>query len=98
MFDESPRTTSDEGKQQGNAQPSPDENSGLYAQGESSEEAYSEVDMDEEFHVPAAHSKALDLTVLFEGQNTAVPGQNVDPICPELQDEYSQIMKVTVLR
>jgi len=92
VFDKSPRPNSDEGKQRGNAHPSSDGNSGLYVQEESSEEAHSEVGMDEEFHVPAEHSKALDLKALFEEQNIAAE-QNMDPICPEMQAEYSQILE-----
>jgi len=47
----------------------------------------------EEFHVPAEHSKTLDLKPLFEEQTTAVLEQKEDPICPEMQDEHSQIVE-----
>ena len=80
-------------KQQGNAQPFLDVNSGLYAQEGIGEDANYEMCMGKELPMLAENSKALDLKALFEEQNTAVPEQNMDPICPEMQAEYSQILE-----
>ena len=65
------------------------ENSGPYEHEESSEDAKSEGCMDEELHTPAEHSIVLELKSLFEEQTTVVLEQKEDPICPEMQDEYS---------
>jgi len=63
---------------------SPEENSGLYEQEESSKDAKAGVCMAKELHTPAKHSMMLDLKSWFTEQATAVLEQKEDPICPEM--------------